>query len=117
MVYRAFEDVHAQQPPDEVSVSLNLMAHPPELARQRQYFFDMESGTIATAVGNGYEAFGLFIRMARHVGDGNTLDTLLTLAKTHAATVVREAALEQLLAMSPGDAEYFLSMPDLRRAG
>jgi hypothetical protein len=109
MVYRAFADVHAQQPPDEVSVSLNLMAHPPEFSGQRQYFFDMETRTIATAVSNGYEAFGAFIRMARHVGDANTLDPLMALAQTHSATAIREAALEQLLAMSPDDAEYFLS--------
>jgi hypothetical protein len=109
MAYRAFEDVHAQLPPDEVSISLNLMAHPPEFADQRQYFFDMERQIIATPVGDGYETFRTFIRMAQHVGNPNTIDMLLALARTHSVTTIREAALEQLLALCPGDADHFLS--------
>ena len=114
MAYRAFEDVHAQLPPDEVSISLNLLAHPPKFANQRQYFFDMEKRTIATPVGDGYETFGTFIRMAQHVGDANTIEMLLALASTHSVTTIREAALEQLLALCPGDADHFLSSCGVR---
>jgi hypothetical protein len=107
MTYRAFYDVHAQLPPEEVSISLNLMAHPPEFAEQPQYFFDMETKRIATAVCDGHESFGLFIRMAEHVGNADTLEILAKLAQSHAANAVREAAFTQLLTLCPGDADYF----------
>jgi hypothetical protein len=109
MVYRAFEDVHAQLPPDEVSISLNLMAHPPEIARQPQYFFDMDTRTIASAVSDGHDVFGTFIRMAQHIGDANTPELLMALAGAHPAPVVRDIALQQLMVLCPQESDYFLS--------
>lgn len=100
MTYRAFEDVHAQLPPEEVSISLNLMAHPPEFADKPQYFFDMDARRIATSVCDGYESFGTFISMASHIGNANTLDILATMSRSHPVAAVRDAAIRQLSVLS-----------------
>ena len=107
MSYRAFRDVHEQHPPADVSVSLNLLAHPSELSGQKQFFFNVPGKAIASVVGNSFEALAAHIRMSRHIGDDDTIEPLMMLAQTHQAISVRQAALDELMAMKPVDADYF----------
>lgn len=107
MAYRAFADAHTQEPPEEFSVSLNLMAHPPGLASHRQYFFDVEAETISTAVGNGHESFANFIGMAGELGNGNTVELLLDLARDHPIDTIRVGAADALARLCPQETAYF----------
>src|SRR5262249_10547579 len=43
MLYRASRDVHEQAPPEELSISLNLMLIPRETNLVDQYYFDLET--------------------------------------------------------------------------
>jgi hypothetical protein len=107
ITYKAFHDIHAQEPPSDVSVSLNLRVHPPELEKRRLFFFDVEAGTVMSPVSNGDERFANYVRMARYLFDENTIEPLLTLAKCHPADAVRRTALEELVALRPNDRNYF----------
>ena len=107
MAYRAFTDAHTQEPPEALSVSLNLMSHPPSLAAHRQYFFDVEAETISTAVGSGYESFANFVGMAKELGNGNTIELLLDLARDHPIDAIRASAADALTCMCPQDDDYF----------
>lgn len=107
MAYRAFADAHTQEPPEELSVSLNLMAHPPSLAAHRQYFFDVEAETISTAVGNGHESFANFLGMAGELGNGDTVELLLDLARDHPIDTIRASASDALTRICPHETDYF----------
>lgn len=106
ITYKAFSDIHAQEPPSEVSVSLNLRVHPPELVDQRLFFFDVEEHTVLTPVCNGEERFASYLRMARHLSDDNTIEPLMALARRSTAVAVREVAREQLHLLLPHDSAY-----------
>lgn len=106
ITYKAFSDIHAQEPPTDISVSLNLRVHPPELVDQRLFFFDIEQHAILSPVSNGEERFASYLRMARYLADENTIEPLLALARHSTAVAVRESAREQLCLLLPHDCDY-----------
>jgi len=109
MAYQALDDVHIQHPPTDISVTLNLVAKPSSVFAKRQYFFDVENSTIMSAVENSKERAGRFLEMARHLGDANTIQLLMDLAKSHPSDAIRETARDQLLIMVPAEREHMLA--------
>lgn len=107
ITYEAFHDIHAQEPPSDVSVSLNLRVHPPELDNRQLFFFDVEAGRIASPVSNGEERFATFVTMARHLFNENTIEPLMSLARHHPAEAVRRMAADELVAIGPGELGHF----------
>jgi hypothetical protein len=92
MHYRAHLDVHSQLPPDDLSVSLNVMHSGGAQGWLDQYKFDLQRNEVAGVLGAG--ASEAFIRIAVGVGCDEALDLAETFARTHPSDRMRLAALE-----------------------
>jgi hypothetical protein len=103
MFYRKFRDVHLQQPPRELSVSLNLIFD--GTSRDTGFYFDLEAQKIAGSSG-GLAVDGklLLCDLARHLGDDTTASLLESLAPSHPSPPVRAAAFASLAALRPDSA-------------
>ena len=100
--YRAHRDVHAQHPPDALSVSLNVMHAGGAQGWLDQYRFDVERNTIAGVLSPG--ASEVFLRIAVGLGAPEALDLADRFARTHPSDRMRLTALEaQAGALGPGD--------------
>lgn len=90
--YRAHRDVHAQWPPQQLSVSLNVMATNPAQGWYDQYAFDPASDTIARVLSpNSTE---VFLRLAVALGGEAADDLARHLGATHPSDRLRLAAYE-----------------------
>jgi hypothetical protein len=105
MLYEASKDVHTQQPPEELSITLNLMISSATVRLQDQYLFDLEKSTLV-----GYpqdidsSRRASLLEMAAHVGNENTRQLLHDLSSSHPSRRTRVAAYESLAALSPESA-------------
>jgi hypothetical protein len=102
MLYRASKDVHIQLPPEELSVTLNFMISTPEVRLRDQYFFDLDSRTLLDypAELDGSRRVSV-LKMAGHVGDGDTRQLLDDLARSHPCRRTRLAAFEAMAQLEP----------------
>jgi hypothetical protein len=105
MLYRASHDVHSQEHPQEFSISLNLLLAPPETNLANQYLFDLDSCTIRDYVKTAGTSRIMLCRIARHVGDGTTINVLESLAARHPSERVRATAYESWAALDAGSRE------------
>lgn len=104
MLYRGARDVHAQYPPEDVSITLSLMIEPAALLARDQYFFDLRRRTICgygadTDTARRVDA----VTMAGHAGNGETCHLLGDLARRHPCARTRLAAWEALVRLLPED--------------
>ena len=99
MLYRRFRDVHAQLPPDSLSVSLNVLALSPTSDVCDQYRFDLERREIAGLVNNS--SLEALVKLAVHLGGGNGRDLVDAFAARHPMERVRFAALEAQASVEP----------------
>jgi hypothetical protein len=84
-------DIHTQLPPDELSISVNVLKRPGEKDPD-QYYFDPAKKTITGKADK--LANGILISLAALVGDDNTLDVLSRLTTAHPCRRTRLAAYE-----------------------
>jgi hypothetical protein len=105
MLYRANRDVHIQLPPDDLSVTLNLMVSTPEAHARDQFFFDMESRTLADypAELEGSRRVSA-LKMAAQIGNEDTRQLLDDLGRSHPCRRTRLAAWEAQAQLRPQDA-------------
>jgi hypothetical protein len=93
MVWRAFDSVHVQAPPEKLSVSLNLIVQTPQHLARDQYLFDIERNVIS----------GIDIPMPERrrvdlcqvigaMGDASSVEALSAIASTHPHPRTRIAA-------------------------
>ena len=92
MHYRAHRDVHAQLPPEALSVSLNVMHAGGAQGWLDQYRFDVERNTIAGVLSAG--ASEVFLRIAVGLGGAEARDLAETFARTLPSDRMRLTALE-----------------------
>ena len=105
MLYRASVDVHTQYPPDDLGITLNFMVATPDVQLRDQYFFDLDQGTILDLPGESDASRRIsFLKLAGHVGDGNTQQLLDDLSQQHPCRRTRLAACDSLSRLSPADA-------------
>jgi hypothetical protein len=97
MYFRQNIDIHTQLPPDEFSISLNVLKKPVE-PRTDQYFFDAQSSRCLGKADK--HPMGLLIRLAGAVGDERSVDLLKDLIATSASRRARLAAYETVSALS-----------------
>ena len=90
MLYRAHLDVHAQLPPDALSVSLNIMHMRQSQGWFDQYRFDLEKNEVKAIVNGG--ASEVFLRVAVGLGGGEALDMAEIFGRTHPSDRMRLAA-------------------------
>lgn len=92
MHYRAHVDVHRQLPPDELSVSLNILHVSRAQAWFDQYRFDTERNVVGGIVNEG--ANECLLRIAAGLGGGEALDLADHFARHHPSDRMRLAAWE-----------------------
>ncbi len=90
MLYRAHKDVHAQLPPDALSVSLNIMHMRPSQPWFDQYRFNLEQGRIACVLNHGPSE--VFLRMAVGLGSAEAHDLADCFGRTHPSDRMRLVA-------------------------
>lgn len=90
MLYRRHVDVHSQQPPESLSVSLNVMRVDPTQAWFDQYGFDIDTGTVTRWLNaNASEAF---LRVAVASGANSARDYAEWIGKHHPSDRLRLAS-------------------------
>ena len=94
MLYRAGQDVHQQDHPDEVSTSLNLVAFPS--IDRTQYLFDAEEGRITTRLHDPAATQASWCQLAGSLMDPRLADPLEEIAQKAGAPALRLAAMEAL---------------------
>jgi hypothetical protein len=109
MLYRAHRDVHEQAPPDDMSISLNLMLIPPEVDVQDQYYFDLHTRRVASVHGIYNDRVILLCKLAGALRGAVDPDLLGGLAERHPAARVRAAALAALADLGDPDAARTLA--------
>ena len=102
MLYRAHRDVHAQLPPDSLSVSLNVMHTTGAQGWLDQYRFDTDNKQIGGILGHG--ASEAFIRIAVGLGSEEALDLASNFARYHPSDRMRLHALDALASVAEDDA-------------
>jgi hypothetical protein len=102
MFYRASRDVHIQFPPQELTITLNLMISPPELRSRDQFYFDT-----ARKIISGYPTETdpsrrvSLVKLAGYVGNEETRALLTEVATGHPCRRTRLSALEALCVQEP----------------
>lgn len=113
--YRAHRDVHAQWPPEKLSVSLNVMATNPAQGWYDQYAFDPANDTIARVLSpNSTE---VFLRLAVALGSGAADHLARHLGATHPSDRLRMAAFEARAEQVAGLAEADAVWREAERSG
>jgi hypothetical protein len=102
MFFRARRDVHAQQPPPALSISLNVLVERPGDTLRPRYVFDQEH-RIAEISGVEHEARLLLCDLAGLLGDEETYGHLRALAAGHPTPQLRARALAAMRALAPGE--------------
>jgi len=99
MLYRAFRDVHAQLPPDSLSVSLNIMHMHMRQGWFDQYRFDTDKGTITAILNPG--ASEVFLKLAVGLGGAEACDLASRFARFHPSDRMRLAAWDAQASIAP----------------
>jgi hypothetical protein len=89
-LYRAHCDVHAQDPPDHTSISLNLVGGGGTQAFRDQYRFDLESGRIAGQL--AHSATEAMLALLPDLGGPEGADLLDRFARRHPCDRIRFGA-------------------------
>ena len=97
MLYRAHLDVHAQLPPESLSVSLNVMHIDPAQGWWDQYGFDLDSDAV-TGILNPTST-ECFLRCAIGLGGERALDFAEWVGRAHPSDRMRLASLEARVAL------------------
>lgn len=110
MIYESAKDVHIQLPPDELSLSLNLLVSIPENYATPQFYIDVESERIIgfPEINTASKRLAL-LTMASLIGDENTLDILTdTITRTSCFRTKVGAAKAALALMAESSHDSFI---------
>lgn len=108
LVYRAHRDIHVQYPPEELSVSLNLMGSGLRSSVTDQYIFDVQEQRIVKTVTPS--ATNVLISLAARLGGDAGRDYVSYVSQKHPVDSTRYQALKALAKADSGyDRMVFLS--------
>jgi hypothetical protein len=96
MIYRPSCDIHIQIPPDQPSMSLNLLIAEKEIVDAPQYFFDVEAGTVVIMGDNEIGRRTGFLEAVGHFADENCASLLFDVARRSPTPSLRAAALRAI---------------------
>ncbi|AMO54879.1 hypothetical protein GZ77_25215 [Endozoicomonas montiporae] len=105
MYYFASKDVHTQYPPDDLSISVNLILPRPGEPKL-QYFFDVDKQTIIGQVNELSLRTNIF-KAIQTLEDENSIELLLHIARSHPCFRTRGLAWEAVLAMEAGSVDFY----------
>jgi len=101
MIYREKADVHTQFPPDELSVSINLMVQKSRKKDPDQYFFDPATGRIIGMAPFAHvHKRASIIALAGQLANANTIDIISSLVESAPCRRVREAAITAISSLA-----------------
>lgn len=108
MYYRESKDIHTQLYPEELSLSINLIPYPQNVIRKNQFFFDTKNSTIENFAKNN-AAKNIFVcKLARLLGNANTVDILTSFAALHPYPRLRAEAYHALIHLKQEDKSFFI---------
>lgn len=94
LLYRTLKDVHTQRPPEEFSISLNLIVGHPTGHVADQYNFDLETSTIQRMVSMPMGSYLSVLTFAAILDSRSNLDATVAVATSEAHWRVRLAAFQ-----------------------
>jgi hypothetical protein len=109
MLYRASRDIHTQEPPEDFSMSLNLLIVSPSVRNSNQYTFNIEKGEIHGYVPNASGGRVMLVEMAKYVGDGRTVSLIESICRRHPVPRLRWAAYNSLATLEKGSSEQIFT--------
>jgi len=102
MFFRRQKDIHVQLPPEEFSMSLNLLAMTEQDQITDQFEFNIKNNCITGFPGGTMCSKRVFLmNIAGKIGDEETVDILLRIAADHPCQRTRGAALASAINISP----------------
>lgn len=109
MYYRANKDIHTQLPPDDFSISLNLLQT--KATNTNQYWFDTKNSKIDSRVGASgtYSSFHFLCTLAKQVGGDHIQEKIESIAIGHKDSRIRNEAYTSLIFSDNCDSSYFLN--------
>lgn len=114
MFYRKSIDVHNQEPPSSLSISINLMIEP--VSPKQQYSFDLERSKISSYDAGYFRSQMSVIEIAGLIGDDDTKDILMSIGINNSSDRVRLEAYKSLIRLSPKDAAYIMNKAALDKS-
>jgi hypothetical protein len=94
MYYRRTIDVHNQIPPEDFSISLNLMPSDRKIGTTEQYEFDIEKSRVASVIGGQVSSKVSMLVIAKHLADRSLGEQALVIAESNPNHRTRLAAYE-----------------------
>lgn len=105
MAYRERSDVHTQNPPDSLSISVNLICEPKQFASGQQYIFDIEQGEITRGAGCKTTARLAIVNVLGTMHDEESVELLATYATSHWCKRTQAYSLKMLDKVNSYEAE------------
>ena len=104
MAYRACKDIHTQMPPEELSISLNLLANETTASSERQYRFDLDKSQIHSEVAESrlFTKSSVF-KLAGALANAETEELLIDIAQKKMPSPLRISALDSLSIIANAD--------------
>jgi hypothetical protein len=114
MFFREGRDIHTQMPPEQISVSLNLLVRTPRTAKREQYIFDLNETNIRQmATGSDVARTLLAIRFSKLLYNNETIAVLDRLAERSNNGRVRAAARQAIIEIAPELKEHVMRQAHL----
>ncbi|HEX4081279.1 MAG TPA: hypothetical protein VHX61_20640 [Rhizomicrobium sp.] len=96
MIYRPSRDIHVQIPPDEPSMSLNLLVAEREIVEVPQYFFDLKTSSLVIMNDNEIGRRASFLEAVGHFADETCASLLFDVARQNRNPSIRAAAMHAI---------------------
>ena len=96
MIYRPHHDIHVQLPPEEPSMSLNLLIEEKEIVETPQYYFDLETSSVVPMNDNEIGRRVSFLEAVGHFADENCASLLFDVARQNRNPAIRAAAVHAI---------------------
>jgi hypothetical protein len=95
MLYRTSTDIHRQEHSESLSISLNLLIRPPS-SGPKQYRFNVDTSTVISSITPEIPTRLAVCDIAHFLADGDTIQILSDIARTHTEGQARRSALSSL---------------------
>jgi hypothetical protein len=96
MIYRPHRDIHVQLPPEQPSMSLNLLIEEKALVEMPQYFFDLETRSLVVMNDNEVGRRVSFLEAVGHFADEGCASLLFDVARQNRNPMIRAAAVHAI---------------------
>jgi hypothetical protein len=96
MIYRPHHDIHVQLPPEQPSMSLNLLIEEREIVETPQYYFDLETSTVVPMNDNEIGRRVSFLEAVGHFADETCASLLFDVARQNRNPAIRAGAVHAI---------------------